>query len=880
MSADHPAERLTVTGDTAQPDVGDIYSLPTLAVTQPARASLIAQTVLDGRPSTAERSLALHALTIVARDSGRTSEALAHARAALTSSRAAGPEREAELRATFGTTLLFAGQTTKALVQLDRALELARGHAVARVLHLRGCTYWVLGRYPEALDDLTSALAVSRATGDRLWEGRIHGSRADVWRALGETRRSAADSLRAEEILTEIGQDLEATLAVRNRAQVAFQEGDVVSALTLIEKTEDRYRAAGLDPVEHLVEHALVLLTARLASEARSFVESVLERTDLAPVWQADLLVIAARAALLDNDLDAARRHAEEARRLFRRHRRPRHAAGAHLLALEAGYAMIRDRPTPPDSRPPLDLLALDRRARAAVRQLRELSDRSLPEALVLAAEVARDLGHTRRSARALAEAARGRRSGTALAQAAGWLAATMLAEQRADRRALRHASRRGLDAVDEHRRLIGDLELRALATGYGLEFAGATIADAAAHGEARNVLWWAERWRATSLRASVAPPDDPALRRDIAALRDVTRRLGTSDDSSLSRERSRLEAAVRRRYRSLVGSGGDADRPDIPALLELLGDRLLLYLVSVRGVLYGVVAADGRIRLHVLGDDDTAAREQQHARFTLRRAAFGRVVDLATAGRRLQRGLLGELRLPSLDRPVLIVPPASLLTVPFGLFPAFVAADVTVAPSLSQWRSALEREPPEPGAPVALVVGPGLGTQHREITIVAGFHQDPIVLAGQDATIERTLQALTGAKLGHIAAHGNFRADAPLFSSLSLSDGPLMVHDLDRLARPPDSVILSACDSGGVHPLGADEALGLVSSLLGMGTRSVLASVEPVNDAATVTVMRSVHDVASRGETLAQGLLTARRQASEDRLTAATVAAFNVWGA
>jgi hypothetical protein len=104
-------------------------------------------------------------------------------------------------------------------------------------------------------------------------------------------------------------------------------------------------------------------------------------------------------------------------------------------------------------------------------------------------------------------------------------------------------------------------------------------------------------------------------------------------------------------------------------------------------------------------------------------------------------------------------------------------------------------------------------------------------------------------------------------------------VHDLDRLERPPAEIVLSACDSGNAAPIGSHEALGLVSSLLAMGTRTVLASVVPVNDRATVGAMGEVHAAVGRGGTLPEGWLAAR-QGATDPLDRATAAAFTAWGA
>jgi CHAT domain-containing protein len=93
-------------------------------------------------------------------------------------------------------------------------------------------------------------------------------------------------------------------------------------------------------------------------------------------------------------------------------------------------------------------------------------------------------------------------------------------------------------------------------------------------------------------------------------------------------------------------------------------------------------------------------------------------------------------------------------------------------------------------------------------------------------------LAAIDGAGLARIAAHGTFRADSPMFSSLRLDDGPMTVHDLERLRRAPFRLILPSCESGLLVPAGADELLGLASALLPLGTAGIVAQVNDRADA------------------------------------------------
>jgi CHAT domain-containing protein len=153
-------------------------------------------------------------------------------------------------------------------------------------------------------------------------------------------------------------------------------------------------------------------------------------------------------------------------------------------------------------------------------------------------------------------------------------------------------------------------------------------------------------------------------------------------------------------------------------------------------------------------------------------------------------------------------------------------------------------------------------------------------VLADGEATAEKVLRELDGAWIAHIAAHGTFRADSPLFSSLRLDDGPLTVYDFERLRRAPYRMVLSSCDSGLAKPVGADELLGLSSSLIPLGAAGILASVVPVNDPATAPLMLAVHDNLRAGQSLASAFAGARAAARGDPVALAAGRSFVALGA
>jgi CHAT domain-containing protein len=89
--------------------------------------------------------------------------------------------------------------------------------------------------------------------------------------------------------------------------------------------------------------------------------------------------------------------------------------------------------------------------------------------------------------------------------------------------------------------------------------------------------------------------------------------------------------------------------------------------------------------------------------------------------------------------------------------------------------------------------------------------------------------------------------------------DGPLTAYDFEQLGRAPYRLVLSSCDAGALAPAGADELLGLASSLLPLGTAGIVAAVVPLNDRAVVPLMVQLHEGLRAGKSLAESALSLR---------------------
>jgi CHAT domain-containing protein len=125
--------------------------------------------------------------------------------------------------------------------------------------------------------------------------------------------------------------------------------------------------------------------------------------------------------------------------------------------------------------------------------------------------------------------------------------------------------------------------------------------------------------------------------------------------------------------------------------------------------------------------------------------------------------------------------------------------------------------------------------------------------LVGGAANIKAVLEGFRNACIVHLAAHASFDADHPLGSVLHLADGDLSARDLVGSWSTSELVVLSACESGTGSAILGGEVLGLAIELLRSGVQGVIASIWPVDDAATAYLMQQFYTA------LANGLSTPR---------------------
>ncbi|MET7418464.1 CHAT domain-containing tetratricopeptide repeat protein [Dactylosporangium sp. NPDC005555] len=817
----------------------------------------------------AAEAVALRALGLAARARHDAADAARHLRASIAVARRHGlTQYEAEARMSHALILDDLGRPTAALREIDRALADLRGQRRARATMQRALILRRLGFDQEAMELYRDALKAFRRSGDAVWEARTLTNRGVLHGFRGNLRLAEGDLRAAQTLYNRLGMPTAAAQVEHNLGFVAAQAGDVPTALARYDRAHDRLWKTGVDAVS-LLDRADLLLSVRLLPEAGTAIRAAIAAcTDGhldSVLGQAHLMM--ARLALVTGSSSSseARGAAAAARKVFARQRRAVWTARARVAELAA-------------------VVASGRAHRGTLRDLRTagrtLVEAGWPqpgwEALLDAAQLAVDLGEHGTAADLLDEAAAAAKLGPApLRVRWSHVRARLELARGATAEAARVATA-GLRIADEFRASLGATELRVRGSVEAAALAGLRLRLALDHGGPREALTWAQRCRSAALSLPPThPSSDPVVARHLSELRRITGELaaapaGPQRAGRLLRRQRSLEAEIRRRSWRVPGAGPTA-RTDVPfpSLVAALDGRVLLELLAIDGVLHALVVfpTGGRYRVahRVVGPIAPVATELEHLRIALSGQILGHG---GTSGDRVGRGAgtLDRLLLDPVadligDGPLVLVPTGALHAMPWTMLPRLGGRSLSVAPSAAiWWRVATQ---PAAEGPTVLVGAPSAAQAAAEVEQIAADQRvAPTVLVGERARVAPALAALDGAAIGHIASHGEFRVDNPLFSFLMLADGPLTVYDLSALRRPPALLVLSGCDTGltDVHP--GDELMGLVSALLNMGTATVVASTGPVDDDATRLLMRDLYFHLGAGHAPAAALALAQSTA------------------
>jgi CHAT domain-containing protein len=223
-------------------------------------------------------------------------------------------------------------------------------------------------------------------------------------------------------------------------------------------------------------------------------------------------------------------------------------------------------------------------------------------------------------------------------------------------------------------------------------------------------------------------------------------------------------------------------------------------------------------------------------------------------------------------QRRLIIVPQGGLHYLPFhalhdGEQYLIERCEVSFAPSAAIFQQCLQRGEHELSR--ALLMGVADEQAPRildEIKTLKKVFPDATTLVSDDATAESLRRHATGVDVLHLACHGQFRSDNPLFSALRLADGWFTVRDAYSLKLDNALVTLSACETGANVVAPGDELIGLARGFFSAGARSVLLSLWMVDDETTDQMMVDFYEETRRGRSLSASLRAAQLKMLKER--------------
>jgi len=153
-----------------------------------------------------------------------------------------------------------------------------------------------------------------------------------------------------------------------------------------------------------------------------------------------------------------------------------------------------------------------------------------------------------------------------------------------------------------------------------------------------------------------------------------------------------------------------------------------------------------------------------------------------------------------------------------------------------------------------------------QEVDALARMLPEASLFVGDAATEDVLRTHGPQSRMVHIATHGYFRQDNPMFSSIRLGTSYLSLYDMAHLRLPVESVVLSGCATGLNAITPGDELVGLVRGLLQAGARSLVLSLWDVHDDSTRDFMVEFYSQLQQGRPKAEAMRRASISLRERR--------------
>jgi CHAT domain-containing protein len=167
---------------------------------------------------------------------------------------------------------------------------------------------------------------------------------------------------------------------------------------------------------------------------------------------------------------------------------------------------------------------------------------------------------------------------------------------------------------------------------------------------------------------------------------------------------------------------------------------------------------------------------------------------------------------------------------------------EVSYAPSATMLALTAQVEPVWRDAMLALGYDGGqLSHVPAEMGAIAGSFPELTMFTGEQAGRGRLEAFAAQANVIHVAAHGDFRPDAPLFSFVALADGRWQAADVYLQCMNASLVTLGACQTGRGRLTGSD-LIGFAHALFYAGAQAAMVSLWSVQDASTAALMATFY--------------------------------------